>query len=295
MKQARLGFLGFGEAGRAMAATLNRDFSLQCCAYDRAAGSSDMFRTPARQSGSRLLGGPAALAGASDIIISVVTADEAEAAALSVLPHLKPGQIFIDANSVSPGTKRAISISFAERKIDYVDMAIMAPIHPAGHKTKMLAAGPAASQLGPILRALDFQFDWRGSDVGAASVVKMLRSVLIKGVESLVCECVSAAQELGLDDEILSSAGRTLGIADMPALGAYVMERVAVHGRRRAAEMREVAKTLDEMGLSSHLPAATARHQDMVADMQLAKQMPGGVPQDREVLARLMRAYQRRK
>ena len=124
-------------------------------------------------------------------------------------------------------------------------------------------------------------------------MVKMLRSILIKGMESLICECVTAAQEQGLDTEILSSAGKTLGINNMPGLADYVMERVARHGRRRAAELREVAKTLEELGLSNYLPVAIAQHQDMVADFNLAEKFQQVIPQRRAVLAPAMRAAQK--
>ena len=120
-------------------------------------------------------------------------------------------------------------------------------------------------------------------------MVKMLRSILIKGMESLICECVTAAEGQGLDTEILTSAGKTLGIDDMPALADYVMECAARHGRRRAAELREVAKTLAELGLSNHMPTAIATHQDMVADMALSDSFDGDIPQQRALLAKAMR------
>ena len=96
----------------------------------------------------------------------------------------------------------------------------------------------------------------------------------------------------GADTEILTSAGKTLGIDDMPALADYVMERAARHGRRRAAELREVAKTLAELGLSNHMPTAIATHQDMVADMALSDSFDGDIPQQRALLAKAMRHAQ---
>ena len=99
-------------------------------------------------------------------------------------------------------------------------------------------------------------------------------------------------QGQGLDTDILTSAGKTLGIDDMPALANYVMERAATHGRRRAAELREVAKTLAELGLSNHMPTAIAKHQDMIADMALSDVFDGEIPRDRAKLAQAMRKGQ---
>ena len=289
----QIGLLGFGEAGAAMASTLLALPHVSVFAYDHQYLDAASRDARGGDLDVSLLASPAALAQSTDVIISVVTADEAKSAALSLLPFLQAGHVFFDGNSVSPGTKQAISASFNAHDCQYVDLAIMAPIHPRGHKTPMLVSGPDEAEICKILSKLHFAYEWRGTAIGDASTVKMLRSILIKGMESLVCECVTAAEGLGLDTEILTSAGKTLHIDDMPALADYVMERAAVHGRRRAAEMREVAKTLSEMALSNHLATAIAAHQDMVADMQLSDMFDGDVPRDRAQLAHSMRTAQK--
>ena len=289
----KVGFLGFGEAGEAMARSLLEMPNISISAYDRLYLDSASQKASASDIEVTFCADPKSFADTSEVIISVVTADEAEVAAKMILPYLTSKHLFFDGNSVSPGTKRTISEAFEATGNRYVDLAIMAPIHPRGHKTPMLAAGPAAEDAQAYLDAAAFSYEWRGNKIGEASTVKMLRSILIKGVESLVCECVTAAEDLGLDSEILSSAGKTLRIDDMPALADYVMERAAVHGRRRAAEMREVAKTLEEMNLSNFLATAIAKHQDYVADMNLAEAFDGNVPRDRAKLAPAMRAAQK--
>ena len=237
---------------------------------------------------------PAELAANSDFIISVVTADEAINAITAIAPYLQAHHIIGDGNSVSPGTKRHNASLIEGTATSYIDIAIMAPIHPRGHKTPLLISGKGEAVIAPLFTDLGFQFEWEGEGVGEASIVKMLRSILIKGMECIITESVTASQELGLDTRILQSAGKTLGIDDMVGLADYVMERAAVHGRRRAAEMREVAKTLDELGLSNEMAAAIARYQDQIADMNLSSKFDGDVPADRTQLAPAMRAAQRK-
>ena len=282
-----IGFLGYGEAGQAMAASLREhDAELTLYAFDKAV-SAAMPKDCAILDDSL-----AALAEHCDIICSLVTADEAVSAASAMAPYLSARHLFLDGNSVSPGTKRRAAEAVMASGAGYIDMAIMAPIHPRGHKTPLLLAGADEARLMPILRSLDFSFTWEGQAIGEASVVKMLRSILIKGMECLISESVTAAQGLGLDSRILQSAGKTLGIDDMPALADYVMERAATHGRRRAAEMREVTKTLEELGLSHDMSEAIARYQDRIADMALATSFEGAIPADRTQLAPAMRAAQ---
>lgn len=292
------GFLGFGEAGQAMAASLKaQDPSLIIAAYDKAPTSvmASVIASIMASTKGRLCDSPSDLAATCDIIISVVTADEAVNAAQSIASYLGKAHHFLDGNSVSPGTKRQAADIIQEAGACYCDMAIMAPINPRGHKTPVLLAGANEAEITPIFDALAFSYGWEGTDIGQASVVKMLRSILIKGMECIISESVIASQGLGLDERILSSAGKTLGIADMPALADYVMERAATHGRRRAAEMREVAKTLDELGLSSDMSEAIARMQDRLADMAIGDHFEDGIPQDRAQLAPLMRAAQNSK
>jgi hypothetical protein len=45
-----------------------------------------------------------------------------------------------------------------------------------------------------------------------------------------------------------------------------MISRSMIHGRRRAEEMREVARTVAEAGLEPHMSAASAQRQDWAAE-----------------------------
>lgn len=283
----KIGLIGYGEAGSAIAHSLksvNTDSEIS--AYDKAMPAKTNLE-------ATLLDDVQALAQKTDILISVVTADECVNAAKQIAPYLKAHHIYLDGNSVSPGTKRQAASFISANGANYVDMAIMAPIQPRGHQTPLLFAGHCDDRLSEFLAAFAFSYQWEDQLIGQASVVKMLRSILIKGMECLITESVTASQGLGLDTRILQSAGRTLGIADMEKLADYVMERTATHGRRRAAEMREVSKTLAELGLSHDMSDAIAVMQDRIADMKLGQSFAGQIPQDRHQLAPAMRKAQK--
>ena len=276
-----LGFIGFGEAGLAMASGLKSVDEVAISCYDIAHDR----RRCAEHIAVLVRNNPRELAESAQILFSTVTADQSIVAAGAIAPYLGPDHLFLDCNSVSPGTKREADALIRAASARYLDVAVMAPVHPLLHRTPLLVAGP--DQEARLLDRLGLDYRWVADSIGSASVIKMLRSILIKGTESILTECVTAAEMLGITDEILVSAGKTLGIADLPSLADYMMERVALHGARRAAEMREVAKTLNELGLSGFMAAATAVHQQMVADMRLPDRMQ--VRRDRAVLARAIR------
>ena len=105
--------------------------------------------------------------------------------------------------------------------------------------------------------------------IGVASAVKMCRSVMIKGLEALAVESLLAARRYGAEEKVIESLAATY-----PAMGwdqhlpDYLISRVSEHGRRRAAEMREVASALREVGIPPTMALATAERQErLVRDM----------------------------
>ncbi|TMJ04811.1 MAG: NAD(P)-dependent oxidoreductase [Alphaproteobacteria bacterium] len=180
----RLCFIGFGEAGQAIAAGLREAGVEQITAWDilfpddRGAALKQAGKTI----GARLASSAADAVAHSDIIVSAVTAGSSIDAAQSVAPHLSGDPYFLDVNSVSPGRK-CEAARVLEGAARYVDVAILAPIYPKRHQTPLLLAGPHAAAVLPLL--ID-ELDMRGaiaSDrVGAAAALKMIRSVMIKGI-----------------------------------------------------------------------------------------------------------------
>ncbi len=155
---------------------------------------------------------------------------------------------FLDINSVSPGRKQETAKLLGEAA-RYVDVAVLAPIHPARHQTPMLLAGADAEAVAPVLAALGMRASIAGTEIGAAAAIKMVRSVMIKGIEALTLECFLAAARAGVVDEVAASMKNNYPGLDWGKIVPYNLERMASHGERRAAEMEEVADTLRELGV----------------------------------------------
>jgi 3-hydroxyisobutyrate dehydrogenase-like beta-hydroxyacid dehydrogenase len=136
----------------------------------------------------------------------------------------------------------------------------------------MLLGGRTAAGLAPRLNALGLNTRFMSERVGVASAMKMCRSIMIKGLEALTVECLLAARRLGAEEAVLESLAQTY-----PSMGwrdghdDYLVSRVAEHGRRRAAEMREVVATLESIGHEPSMAAAIASRQlDLVDRMAAA-------------------------
>ena len=110
--------------------------------------------------------------------------------------------------------------------------------------------------------------------------VKMIRSVFVKGLESIAVECALAASRAGVVDTVFPSLDRALRFDTMRALADYTLERVAVHGLRRGAEMDEVCATLRDLGVPSAMSTGSATTQKTMGALRLER-----MPQDAERVA----------
>lgn len=254
----RLALIGYGEAGRTFASSAGwedaaRVFDVAPLADVMAADGVTACDTLAR-----------AVADAS-MVLSLVTADAALSVAQAAAPMLAKGALFCDMNSVAPDTKRAAAKAVEAAGGRYVDVAVMAPVNPARLAVPLFVSGPHAEAGAEALSALGFtNIRVVGDEVGRASTIKMLRSVMYKGVEALTAECLIACERAGVTDEVLASFGN-----DWSENADYRLDRMLVHGLRRAAEMHESAQTLLSLGVSPMLTEGTVGWQQALGDLAL--------------------------
>ncbi len=266
----KIAFIGFGEAARAFRESLAaRDPALVFSAYDILL-DADATRTAIAETmqASNLVvaSSPKHATAGADWIFSAVTADQSLAAVEAAAPYVRSGQVLFDINSVSPQRKLDSAARLAASGCAYVDMAVMAPVHPKGHRTPVLLAGAVSPAVASRLAELGFAFETVGPEPGAATAIKMVRSLFVKGLEAITVEALLAAQASGCYDYILKSLSGSYPGLNFPELAPYQFERTLKHGRRRAAEMRESAKTLDDLGLHGRLADAIADVQEMMGN-----------------------------
>jgi 3-hydroxyisobutyrate dehydrogenase-like beta-hydroxyacid dehydrogenase len=278
-------FIGFGEAGQAIASGLRE------AGVDRIAAWDILFPEPGgerllragEEIGVRCAGSAAEAVREADAIISAVTAASSVDAAHSVKPHLSGSPFFLDINSVSPGRKQETAKLLGDAA-RYVDVAVLAPIHPARHRTPMLLAGPHAQDIAPLLGAFDMRTSVAGAEIGAAAAIKMVRSVMIKGIEALTLECFLAASRAGVVEEVAASMKNNYPGLDWAKIVPYNLERMASHGERRAAEMEESADTLRELGVEPLMTAATVRRQREMGQIGKQPAVRSALPQGRAAI-----------
>jgi 3-hydroxyisobutyrate dehydrogenase-like beta-hydroxyacid dehydrogenase len=270
----KIAFVGFGEAACAFVKGWRSIGELEIEAYDIKTDDPFSYISAGKWKDYSAAGvtGRSSIAAAlkdAQIVFSTVTADQALIAARNAMPHLRSRAIFLDCNSCAPDTKRRASDLVVSAGGHYVDVAVMASVHPTLHKTPLLLSGPQAEDAQAALATLGMSAKVTSREVGSSSTIKMIRSIMMKGLEALFLECVLAGCRAGVDKEVLDSLEDTYSGFDWKRRATYMLERVMTHGARRAAELREVALTVDQLGLSASMTRAACDWQLRVGELQL--------------------------
>jgi 3-hydroxyisobutyrate dehydrogenase-like beta-hydroxyacid dehydrogenase len=272
MKTPSIGFLGFGEVGQRFAADLRAAHAkIELATFDlllHQAAAGNAMRRHAAANHVELMADAAAIADETTLIFSAVTADQTLKAARALAARSLERAWVIDVNSAAPETKIECAELVAEAGGRYVEAAVMTSVPPHGIRVPMLLGGAHAAQAEKLLRGLGFVAETVSGELGVASAIKLCRSVIIKGLESLVVESFSAARALGVEQQVLASLEETYPQFDWEKQGDYLFSRVIQHGRRRAGEMRASAQMIDSCGVTGVMALAAAHTQAGVAALR---------------------------
>lgn len=269
----RIGFIGYGEVGGILAGALRERGVEWVGAWDilfDEAVRAAALAVKAQRSGVVRCGSSADLVRAADIVVSAVTASNTLAVAEEAARALRPGTLFLDLNSASPYTKQRCATLVDATGAHYVEAGVMASVPPYGIRVPTVVGGLHARALAEKLAPFGFDMKVVSEKIGVASAIKLCRSVIIKGMESLVIESFATARHFGVEEPVLASLVETFPGIDWERQGSYFFSRVVHHGRRRAEEMREAANMLGESGFVPATATGTALRQQTVADLAAA-------------------------
>lgn len=194
----------------------------------------------------------------ADIILSVNLSAVSEVVAKEVLPVLTDKKIYADMNTSSPQQKIAIEHLLQSSGVQFVDMAIMAPVPPKGIKTSFLISGNGAALLKEQLDKYDLNIELLSNKTGDASTRKLLRSIVYKGIAAVICEAMEAGKAFELEQYIREQISSVIGGND--ALIDRFIEGSKTHAERRIHEMEAVVQMLEEKKMQSIMSGATKQN-----------------------------------
>lgn len=263
----RVALIGLGEVGRTFVEELRAAGIRDLSAWDTAfADPASPASRNAAELGIAAAGSAPAAVRDADLVVSAVTAAQCVAAAESVTAGIAPGAWFFDLNSSSPGHKQAAAAAVEAAGGRYVEAALMSPIGPKRLASPFLLGGPHAAEFAGTAGAYGItSVEVVSDEVGRAAATKLCRSVIVKGLESLLAESLLTARTFGVERDVLDSLPNILPPADWEAVAGYFVSRSLQHGKRRSEEMEEAAATVAEAGVEPHMSLAAVQRQRWAA------------------------------
>lgn len=251
--------MGFGEAAALFAQDLRKAGLKQMVAYSRSgarARPGDALHRRAEAVGVTLVASPRALAQNADVIIGLTPGKDALAALRALRPHLTGSHIYADASASAVRTmERAATL--LKGRAEFVDAAIMGPVPLGGIRVLTVTSGRAAPRFNAALQPWGMNLRAVGERPGAASAMKLIRSICFKGLACVLIESLEAAARAGVLEFVARDIAGTFD--ERPFLES--MKRfvcgTTVHAGRRVHEMTDVLAFLDGLRSSTRMTKAT--------------------------------------
>ena len=289
-----LGFIGFGEAASSIAEGLRSEGLADIRAFDAGMDHPSLgplVRERAGRLGVELKSSLEELVASCDLILNATNAKVSEPVAREAARFLKPRHLYVDLNSASPMTKENIAAVISGTGALFADAAVMGSVPPHKHRVPILVSGDGAEAFLRFGQKYGMRLTYAGPRAGSASARKMFRSVFMKGFAMLLLETVQASEKYGVSSDILASLEETLRQRSLEETAHFLLTRSAIHAERRVAEMEEVIRTLDSLGIPAQMSLAAREKLRTLADAGLKDRIDPGTPPDfRNVLRELERA-----
>jgi len=275
----RWGLIGFGEAGRIIGTALagsGADLAVHDhVLLDERRGPG--VRAAITAAGATPVDDIAAFAD-RDVVVSLVTPATAVLAAGGFAPHAADGVLYVDLNSTAPGDKQDVAAALpGVRVVDGVMTG--GGIQLDAHRIPISLAGPDAAEAADLLNGAGLNATVVGDEIGAAAALKMLRSVVIKGMEGLWVEALLAARERGVVEPLMAMIEETLDRYSTRDFATMLVTTHVGHAGRRQVEVRMARDTVAGTGVPPLLSSGlVARHELSARGLAAAGHQPGDVP-----------------
>ncbi|MCE4225286.1 NAD(P)-dependent oxidoreductase [Methylobacterium sp. C25] len=277
----RLGLVGYGEIGSTLGRGLRAAGLQAVTAYDKYAFDGPyaaLIQSRAQEVGVTLARSNEELAEAADMIVSVTPGSASLESAAAFAGCLDGRHSFVDLASATPTIKLGVAERLAAGGALLGDGAIEGT-PKSGHALPILVSGPSGERMRDALTPYGMQIRFVGDRLGTSSGIKILRSVLIKGIEALTDEMMPAARHYGIDEAVLASACKTLGRPWIETVESLIPSGT-IHAKRRAEELEMSADAVAEAGIDPIMARAIVARLRWKEGLGLKERLNGIEPAD---------------
>jgi len=285
----KLGFIGFGEVGFEMSKGLKGAGLQGILAYDvmqNHAVYGPLIKERAQASGVTLLSSPEEVLKDVELIIAAVPGDKALHTAQGIKPLLKKGTLYVDVSASSPEVKRKIWEEIKNTEVMFVDAAMLGPLPVYQHKVPMLVSGSGSDLFMQVMKPYGMDFEKVSDIPGEATGIKLVRSIVMKGLPALFIEALEAASIMKVDHLVLKSLAASLNACSFEQTFNRLITGSAIHAQRRAHEMLNVIEMLEGIKVKPTMSKATFERLSWLASKNLKEKFGGKTPKEwREVVS----------
>ncbi len=247
-----IAIIGCGEVGGAYARALEGKATLSLCDIV----SEGRPGVLSQELGLPLNAAPGNWLRTCDLAVAAVPGRASGEAAHATLPFLSQGSVYVDVSTGAPESLRQSSQDFDGWGRAFVDVAIMGAIALTGGKTPVLIAGEQVERAQELFTLMGAPAKiLEDGKPGEAVALKLLRSVIVKGLECLSIESLTAAEHLGIRNRLFDALGDIDSGPIAELMEALVTTHI-VHAERRMHEMEESTAQLRALGFDAAVTGA---------------------------------------
>ena len=202
----------------------------------------------------------------ANILMSVLPTQFAYREAERVSRLLKSQQnriVFVEANAIAPSLTSSIARLFEDENVEFVDAGLVGPPPNASRRPRLYVSGDKLGCL-KLLDGSGFDLVELGQTIGTASAFKMTYAAMTKGVNALLTNVMLAAEEHGFLELFLEETKRSQ--AHLTQRANSNIARLPCDAARWEDEMKQIAKSFDDVGLPSDFHIGACEIMRILAD-----------------------------
>lgn len=277
----KIGFIGFGEAAFCIAEGLNEEGLHGAVAYDTFKDHPVMgaqVNSRAAKAKVTLLDGAPAVAEAADVLFVAVPSSHALEACETARPALRAGQVYVDVSASTPSAKEQVWERIRGSGVLFADAAMLGSLPLDRHKVPIVVSGNGAQALIERMTPFGMRIEKVGDNPGEASAIKLVRSIFMKGVASLMIETMQAAHAYHVTNQVVSSLAKSMDNIPFESHLNRLITGTAIHAKRRGEELKGSIQMLEECALDHAMTAAARRKHEQIEDFRFNERYSQGKP-----------------
>lgn len=272
--ELKIGFIGYGEAAYNISAGLREEGIQGIRATDTMQDDPVVGRQIHERAAKvqvELVPNAVELAKWADILFAAVPSSFTLDVCASIQSVLRPGQLYVDVSASTPSTKEKIWAAIQPTGVLFVDAAMLGSLPQKRHKVPITASGNGAAALKERMEPYGMCITLAGERAGAASAIKLVRSIFMKGIAALMIEMLEAAETYGVSQEVIQSVAESMDSTPFVPTMERLVKGTAIHCARRAAELKGSGQMLEEAGLSDRMTRAAKKAHEALVPFDFAR------------------------